>query len=643
MKRPILDVSLAIIALAFALPGCSRDTPTEPAQAPARIDYAAGAAGDPTILGLQDARHINDRGQIVGFSKTSAGTDHAFSWESGTLTDLGTLGGPNSYAEGVSDEGHVVGWSEPSGGGEQAFIWHNGTMRALPSLNGTCGMSSTHAYAVNSSGHAVGQSDNPFCSSPVLWRNGVVTDLGTLTGDDPSSGTAFGINDLGQIVGESYSNRFHVRRAFLWQNGTMRDLGSLGGGGEESKAYDINERGEVVGDSYIRGHSFDRGFIRHAFLWSNGVMTDLGTLIGGSVSFARGINDSGQVVGHGDAASGGFHAFVWHKGTMVDLGPGLAEAINNAGEVVGRGWNGSNFIGMRWMAPVVLGSWRARASLPSARRGHATTGSNGLLYAIGGNNSAGEALTLVHAYDPVTNSWRSRAPLPAARQNGNGAASIGNNIYVAGGQDPSGTLTRTLYIYNTITNSWSTGANMPVAGGCGGSAAIGGVLYVFSGCRNASIGVQDFAQLLHRYNPTTNRWTALRLAPAVHFQPGVGAVNGKLYVAGGTNASGAIRRLDVYDPATATWSTRAAMPTARVGAVGAFVGGRFHVFGGRNGTTFLKTVDAYNPATNSWDGIRASLPEARAGLGVGVIGNLAYAIGGHNNTRVLPVHQRYTP
>jgi probable HAF family extracellular repeat protein len=627
------------IVLGFALPGCSRDIPTGPGESPVRAELAAGAAAAPTTLGGISAHDINADGQIVGYARTSAGEDHAFFWGSGTMTDLGTLGGTNSYAEGISDQGHIVGFSEITGGGEQAFIWQNGVMRGLASLGGTCG-TRTYAYAVNSSGDVVGKSDNSLCNqSPVLWRDGVAIRLGSLGGND---GSAFGINDRGQVVGQGHSDLLHVRRAFLWENGTMRDLGALGGGSEESEAYDINEQGQVVGNSYIRGHSFDHGFTRHAFLWSNGDMTDLGTL-GGMASFARGINDNGQVVGYSDTPSGESHAFVWHKGTMVDLGPGQALAINNAGQVVGNRFDGSSFTSVRWTAPTIFGSWTPRAPVPSARRGAAVASANGLLYSIGGNNSAGAALDMVHAYDPRTNSWRNLVPLPAARQNGNGAASIGTNIYVAGGQDASGTLTGTLFIYNTSTNTWTTGASMPQVGGCGGSAAINGRLYVFSGCKRASAGVQDFAGLLQRYNPSTNRWAVLPSAPAVHFQPAVAALNGKLYVAGGSNASGAIRRMDVYVPATSSWFTKTAMPTARVGSAGAFVAGRFHVFGGRNGTTFLKTVEAYNPATNSWGGLRASLPQVRAGLGVGVIDDLAYALGGHNNTDVVSSQYRYTP
>jgi N-acetylneuraminic acid mutarotase len=288
------------------------------------------------------------------------------------------------------------------------------------------------------------------------------------------------------------------------------------------------------------------------------------------------------------------------------------------------------------------GSWSTRAALPSARRAPAVTGLNGRLYAIGGSNSAAIPLNTVQAYDPATNAWSTKAPLPVARQNGNGAATLGSTIYVAGGSDATGMPTRTLYAYDATTNTWSTKANMPVTSGCGGSALINSKLYVLSGCTSSSTGKQVFAQLLHRYDPGTNLWTTLRPPPDVHFQPSVGALNGKLYVAGGNNGAGAqTGRLDVYDPATNTWSTKAAMPTARVASAGAFVGGKFYVLGGRNGTTSLSTVEAYDPVTDSW-ALRAAMPTARAAMGVGVISRI-YAVGGRDSTSVLSTNQRYTP
>jgi N-acetylneuraminic acid mutarotase len=287
--------------------------------------------------------------------------------------------------------------------------------------------------------------------------------------------------------------------------------------------------------------------------------------------------------------------------------------------------------------------WNARAPLPSARRALAVGAANGLVFAIGGLNGAGSAISSVMGYNPSTNSWSSKAALPASRSTGNGAATINGTIYVAGGQDAGGGLTRTLFAYNASTNHWTTRASMPVASGCGGSAVIGGKLYVFGGCTSTSTGGQTAAKLLQRYDPSTNSWAPLPSAPAMHFQPAVGAISGKLYVAGGNNGSGtAVGRLDVYDPGTNSWSTKAMMPTARVAAAAAVMGGKLQVIGGRNGSTYLNTVESYDPMTNTWTP-RAALPTARASLGVGVTNALIYAIGGRNGSGVLAANERYTP
>jgi probable HAF family extracellular repeat protein len=98
------------------------------------------------------------------------------------------------------------------------------------------------------------------------------------------------INNHGQVVGMA-STASGRSRAFLWQNGVMTDLGSLREQGS-SDAVDINDRGQVVGwsDGY-------------PFLWQNGVMTDLNGLIpagsGWLLQGAHAINRHGQIVGWG--------------------------------------------------------------------------------------------------------------------------------------------------------------------------------------------------------------------------------------------------------------------------------------------------------------------------------------------------------
>jgi probable HAF family extracellular repeat protein len=157
----------------------------------------------------------------------------------------------------------------------------------------------------------------------------IATDLGSL--GNLHGVFASGINNKGQVVGYSAIAQ-GVVHAFLWSDGVMTDLGTLGG--VSSFAYAINNKGQVVGNSELGGTRYP-----HAFLYSNGVMKDLGVPWDVSSS-AGGVNDSGQVVGIADVKLSYGRAFLYSNGVMTDLGSlgGLssaASAINNKGQVAG--------------------------------------------------------------------------------------------------------------------------------------------------------------------------------------------------------------------------------------------------------------------------------------------------------------------
>jgi probable HAF family extracellular repeat protein len=296
-----------------------------------------------------------------------------------TFLDLGTFGGPASYFSNGFDgvlnhHGTAAGWADtPTPDPDptfcfnfdcfvsHAFRWQHGTLTDLGSL--ATGWSSAATW-INKSGQIVGLSENglidPLFNFPefraVLWTNGTIKDLGTIEGGYESVANA--VNNRGQVVGFSTNTTpdsfsfFGVTqaRAFLWQKGAMQDLGTLGG--PDANAIFINERGQIAGQSYTNSTPnpvLDAcgGFAVHVptedpFIWEEDEITDLGTL-GGTCGVVTGQNNRGQVIGQSDLAGDlTFHPFLWTKGRgMLDLGTlggntGVANWINDDGDVAGK-------------------------------------------------------------------------------------------------------------------------------------------------------------------------------------------------------------------------------------------------------------------------------------------------------------------
>jgi probable HAF family extracellular repeat protein len=159
-------------------------------------------------------------------------------------------------------------------------------------------------------------------------------ECGDVPGSDCSNGEAADINDRGEVVGLSYNDAW-IARPFVWRGSELRDLGVLPG--EDAAALRINERGQIAG---MMGRNWDR-----AFFWDNGIVTEIGSLGGGT--WVTALGEDGTVVGSSLTAAGERHAFVWKDGRMTDLGAGPSGAgqshaygINAAGDVIG--WSSSS-------------------------------------------------------------------------------------------------------------------------------------------------------------------------------------------------------------------------------------------------------------------------------------------------------------
>jgi probable HAF family extracellular repeat protein len=162
-----------------------------------------------------------------------------------------------------------------------------------------------------------------------------VVDLGTLGGTESK---AYGINNAGQVTGYAYTDS-NTRHAYLYENGHMRDLGTVPGW-EWCEGWGINSSGQIVGRARI---SATGDWI--AITYKDGQWKDLGNLGGNSEGYfyseAYKINDTGEIVGSSYVPYSR-HPFLYSNGEMQDIVYNLspnwvytASAINNNGHIAG--------------------------------------------------------------------------------------------------------------------------------------------------------------------------------------------------------------------------------------------------------------------------------------------------------------------
>ncbi|HTQ32122.1 MAG TPA: hypothetical protein VMI53_13005 [Opitutaceae bacterium] len=266
---------------------------------------------------------------LAGFTSVSAAQ---YSY---TITDLGTLGGSESYVAGVNYSGQVVGTSTTTYGVSRAFAWWHGTMIDL----GTLGGDYSSAAGINDHGLIVGTAatsagvQHAFIFS---FATGIMTDLGTLGGDS-SYGNA--INNNGIAVGSAAIAYDGSARAFAYYAGVMHDLGTLGG--DYSEATLINDANVIAGDSATTTASVSGNV--YPFVFANGTMLKIFSNIDGEMDSTEGVgiaalNNSGQIAGNAfpyPVGFGGETGFFFSQGTYTYLGNVVPAGLNNAGQMVG--------------------------------------------------------------------------------------------------------------------------------------------------------------------------------------------------------------------------------------------------------------------------------------------------------------------
>lgn len=209
----------------------------------------------PTGYTVESVSGPNDRdeviGSLAGTNPDGSGFQVQYSWQNGKFTILPPLPNGNMYypggatATGLNDFGVIAG-SSGTAGGFRGVIWVNSKAIDM----GTCpGIPNSAAGMINNLGMVVGSCQvNGDTFVPFVWQAGTFTTLPIPNNGQPQSGSALGINDLGQIVGYQYPNSAGTgpATALLWERGAVYDVNTLIAPNDPLKPYAVLLAAEEV-------------------------------------------------------------------------------------------------------------------------------------------------------------------------------------------------------------------------------------------------------------------------------------------------------------------------------------------------------------------------------------------------------------
>uniref|UniRef100_A0A2I3T1H2 Kelch like family member 18 n=1 Tax=Pan troglodytes TaxID=9598 RepID=A0A2I3T1H2_PANTR len=189
-----------------------------------------------------------------------------------------------------------------------------------------------------------------------------------------------------------------------------------------------------------------------------------------------------------------------------------------------------------------------RPHLPAFRtRPRCCTSIAGLIYAVGGLNSAGDSLNVVEVFDPIANRWERCRPMTTARSRV-GVAVVNGLLYAIGGYDGQLRLS-TVEAYNPETDTWTRVGSMNSKRSAMGTVVLDGQIYVCGGYDgNSSLSSVE------TYSPETDKWTVVTSMSSNRSAAGVTVFEGRIYV------SGDLQQCESGHLAPCSWHAQQALP-----------------------------------------------------------------------------------
>jgi probable HAF family extracellular repeat protein len=206
------------------------------------------APGSATI-----ATGINDAGHIVGFVQTGpAGIGDGFLYSGSSFTSINAPGAGYTNATGINDAGQIVGFYDDGMGGQGHGFQDTGGSFTSIDIGGPD--NNTEAFGINNLGQIVGTVTGPPHSQGFLETSG---SLNSINFPSATGTWAYGINDLGQIVGFFGSGGGLL--GFLDTSGSFTTIEVPGE--INTQAFGINDAGQIVGIFQDRTTGDTRGFL----------------------------------------------------------------------------------------------------------------------------------------------------------------------------------------------------------------------------------------------------------------------------------------------------------------------------------------------------------------------------------------------
>jgi N-acetylneuraminic acid mutarotase len=272
-------------------------------------------------------------------------------------------------------------------------------------------------------------------------------------------------------------------------------------------------------------------------------------------------------------------------------------------------------------------AWTLEAPMPVPRVSHTASAVGDKIYVIGGDNT----WRRVDMFDPAHMRWIPRQDAPEDFRD-HAAAVIDGKIFVVGGEERGiCSFKSSCWEYDPSADAWMRRADRPLATASLAAISLDGQLIAIGGYPTG--GPLPGSPAVHRFDPVSDTWTALRFLPVPTASCRAAVVAGRVHLFAGVHHERSFVDTFLYDSLTNAWEPGVAQPRGRWvrGGNNCVVtgSGQIVIAGGDTKQGVLSEVDVFDCAQQQWR-LGASLPSPRAAHAVAVCGDKIYVLGGRN-------------